>query len=524
MKSCPRCGSKMKDGLQVCPTCGHVLQDPPAGESPEKTGGTGKRRLWAAILVLAVLVIAVGGIWLALSLGLSPADQFLACHQALLAEGVFSALDTWEELSRNDEIHTDLTISVDVSSQKLDSMLDDTYLLLKLDMGEEHLLANGELRWMGNSVLAGDLTYDGETLGFRLPQVNGIYYTMDADKAMEYLDGQTVPVAGVPGENITAGEWRALLESYLDVANTIVNQENVTREKRVEFRFSQLDGSFTGTALTLKPRAQDVENMLRLLSSRLREDGELRSVLVKLMGTPERYEWFMKEPSDNPQADLEQALLDAAQYLQTNAAAIGQKAQASGFTWTAYLVDNEIRMIQIDTNDSQAVYETNGEDGDRRQTAAWGNFGQGGVFSLRLSASETIRSGAFTLTGSSWRDLALEYRVDTSRVSALGICYGSYQMAAQGLGGFSFAMDVEEGEGGADHVLSIQAPSELFRDLFDSVSLVVHAADQGTALPPAAEPTDISHYTKEEFDRLLEELKESTVRGFLKNLIPWQQN
>src|SRR5699024_4505135 len=117
--------------------------------------------------------------------------------------------------------------------------LEDSSVSLKVGLDRDTLLANGEFTLMGSPILTGLLSYDKGTLGFYLPEIQDTYYTMDLSQTVEALTGQDVDLSALALPEISGKEWRSLLESYLDIVYTVVNEENVMVEDGVSFNLPQ---------------------------------------------------------------------------------------------------------------------------------------------------------------------------------------------------------------------------------------------------------------------------------------------
>ena len=104
---------------------------------------------------------------------------------------------------------------------------------------------------MGSPILTGALSYDKGTLGFYLPEIEDTYYTMNLSQTVEALTGQEVDLSVLALPEISGKEWRSLLESYLDIVYTVVNEKNVTVENGVSFSLPQLGSYMDGHPLHL---------------------------------------------------------------------------------------------------------------------------------------------------------------------------------------------------------------------------------------------------------------------------------
>lgn len=180
-------------------------------------------------------------------------------------------------------LSTDITLSASVDSAEINQYLSDSSVVLRLDVDQGNLLANGDLILMGSPVLSGSITYDNGRLGFCLPELDDNYYVMDLSKMLASMGVESVNLDNIKLPEFSGKEWRALAEAYLDVAYTMVTKDNVKVAQRQSYTLPELGGSYTGTIYTFTPTAADIQAMLVKLADHLEKDKDLRSLILKVV-------------------------------------------------------------------------------------------------------------------------------------------------------------------------------------------------------------------------------------------------
>ena len=533
---CTNCGEQLNPSAAFCANCGAPVnrepapQAPPAPKDPRPAGAParGKRRLLiGAIAGAAAVAAAVIAVLVVPSLLTTPAQKFVSCQQDLFLDRALAVVEEGVDTLGTGKFSSDLTITASIDNDGINEYLEDSSIGLKLELDQDSLMADAEVNLMGSPILSGFLTYDQGRLGFYLPEIQNTYYTMDLSQTIETLSGQQVDLSVLTLPQISGKEWRSLLQSYLDVVYTVVNQENVTAEQNVSFYLPYLGDSVTGTRYTFRPWAEDVEAMLRKLAQTLREDETLRQLLLKLINPDMLTAAFGTEIFDgyDLEAELDDALLSLADELEDSAADAGREVEESGFTWELCLEGNDVRMIRLYTtqSDDMIVYEARGRESDGRQEVFYVTAYEEIQFALTHDYTKNgSRSqgsvSAIPYYGSAVR---LDYDMDPEQKSSLGISKGSYRLTAEDEG-FTFSLDVSDtGNGSVDHTFVIQAdPYYYFNGMFSRVEININATQQSSVEAPSAPPVDISRYSYGEYQALFEDLGRAVYEDLVRNLEP----
>lgn len=569
MKQCPICGRPVADNVELCPNCGgrisaNSVQTP--AQSPAWSGSAvqsqtpqqpAKRGPSAAVIAAIAAVVAAAvllGVLLLLRLFSSPKKQFIAYQQQAFVTPLLAVLEREVDIggAQAEFPSTDMTLTMDTDSVELQPYLENTSLVMKVDTGKDRALYNAEVIFMDHPLLSAVMTYDSGRLGFSLPDVDSSYYIMDLNAVVARLYGQELDMEEVKTPEFSGKEWTALIQTYLDIVNTAVTENNVTLEKRQTFTLEEAGASYTGNVYTFAPTAADIEATLNALADHLEADQELRSLILKLVDEQTLMAYLGDEYSS-----LDDALDEAAVYLRSNAAQLGKDVEDSGFTWTLYMERKTLRMIRWSDNNSTVVWESAGDDAGGAQVlylAAQGeihtvfrhdyrkdgknsqgevvigaedswvtidysvqdglyqggividNEGQTVTLDYRLEVGEKEYKGFLTMSADDQKT-ALDFRWNRETHSALGIPYGSYTMRTWLYGEeISITLEVAAGaSGGTDHVLTVHTPMSVGGISWMSFDL--HTTDEkSTAVGPGQTPVDITDYSEEELSALFEDL------------------
>ena len=528
---CGNCGEQLTPGTKFCVNCGAPIEQAPA-PSQEETPQPGSRPVPAGrkgklvVGAITAAVVVAAGILVIPRLFSSPSQQFVAYQQDLFTDRALEVLEEGVDTIGSGQFSSDLTVTASTDNMDINQYLQDSSVSLKVDLNRDTLLANGELTLMGSPILTGALSYDKGTLGFYLPEIQDTYYTMNLSQTVEALTGREVDLSVLALPEISGKEWRSLLESYLDIVYTVVNEENVLVENGVSFSLPQLGGSMTGTRYIFQPRAEDVEAMLLKLAQTLREDETLRQLILKLINPDMLTAAFGVDlfSGYDLEEELDDALLSLADELEYSAADAGREVEESGFTWELYVEGNQVRMIRLFTlySDTVLVYESQGAESDRRQEAFYVEYYGEPQFILShdYTKNGSVSDGVVSLTQPYGPSLEMRYDMDSEKKSPLGIPQGSYRLYSDALP-VSLTLDVAPGQNNSvDHTLQIQGDAYVFDGAFSSLEVNINATDGSSAKAPGVPPYDISSFSYEDYYDLFQGLGMAVEQDLLRNLEP----
>ena len=569
---CMNCGERLIPGAAFCANCGVPIAREPAAqpeqpvqptqpaqpkqpvqpeqpvqptqpvqpEQPVQTGGAGqtappptpakKGRGKRGLIIGAVAAAAAAVVGLCVLLIplllTTPDKQFVSYQQDLLLDRALSLLEEGVDTFGTGQFSSNLTLTADTDNSYINDYLEDSSIALSLDLDRDTLQASTEVNLMGSPILSGFLSYEQGQLGFYLPEIQDTYYTMDLSQTIEAVTGQQVDLSVLTLPQLSGQEWRSLLQSYLDVVYTVVNQDNVTVTKNTSFYLSYLNQSATGTVYTFQPRAQDVEAMLLKLAQTLREDETLRQLILKLINPDMLTAAFGPDIFDgyDLETQLDDALLELAAELEENAWEIGREVEESGFTWELWMEGSNVRMIRLftDLSDTMLVYEAAGQESDSRQEVFYvSQYGEPQVsLTHTYSKSGSTLSGTVEIFPYYQPSIRLDYQMDKDQKSPLGIPMGSYDLSVDGLG-IAFSLNVvEAGIGSVDHTLLLQVDPSYTDGTFSQLELNLNATRQASVAFPPTFPVDISSYSYGEYQALFEELGSALYEDLVRNLEP----
>ncbi len=520
---CSNCGERLAAGTAFCPNCGAPVQSAQAPAPAPKKKNTALAIGIAAAAVAAVALVAVV-FWLGSRLFTSPSKQFISYHQALIIDMLLDGVEDVGDACAADSFSSTLTLTGEVDDAQINGYLRNSSIGLDLGLKGGSLVANGSLTLMGSEVLSGTVTYDDGVLGFQLPQVDDNYYVIDVGELMQDMTGRSVDVENIKRPKISGKQLRSLVEAYLDIVYTTVNDDNVEMERNEKVRLPGLGGSFTGTVYTFVPTAGDIENMIDKLADHLEKDEELRGLALQFLEAANAVSVLdAYSSSSTPKDALEDALLDAVDGLRDHAREIGRAVEQADFKWVLAVEDDNVRMIKITAgSDNGLSYEADGESSDADGRQEMLSVLQYGEQALLLERDYTRKGssseGAVTVTIPYEGSLTFRYEMDTSKKSVFGIPYGEYTLSMPGED-IRVKLEVAAGQhGGADHTVTINTDS--YYSDFNYIKVNLNATDGGSAKKPSQKPTDINDLSSSELEDLVYSIVNVIQMELISNLLP----
>ena len=530
---CPTCGERLSARSAFCPTCGTAVQrraTPTSARKPATSGGVKPRVIGiAAASVAAVVAIVVAVIMFLPGRSSAPAQQFLSYQEELFMNDFLADLSSG--LDRyNSGFSSDITITASVDDSMINAFLADASINLGVDLKDNSLIASGDLVLFGSSIFGGTVTYDNGTVGFLLPQVDDSYYVMDLQQVIRNLSGENIDFGALQMPDISGQKMRSLIEAYLDIMYSTVTENNVTVEKNKSVSLPGLGGSFTGTVYTFKPTAKDIENMIVKLANHLESDKDLRELIMQLVGSEAMAPFMGVYGSGYSLEDeLDEALLELAGEMRSEAQQIGREVENSGFTWTLAVEGKNVRQICISTDAgaNAFAYEAQGTEASGRTEL---------IYVTSYGTKQDLVERTYTKTGDTYEGriivnggtgeyydyytdsyisyenkLTLDYKLDNSKTSVLGIPYGEYSISVTDYGETnSVSLTVAAGaNGGVDHTISIFMDDDYYSYYgISRLDLTINATDHSTVSKPNQRPVDISNYSEQELEALFESIEE----------------
>lgn len=547
---CRACGARMPASAAACPNCGTPVAAPPARPAakaaPAKAAAAagGKSALPFIIGGAAVVVVAVVAVLIWVLVGRShagPAQQFVS-YQSDLVSGVLTPVESAGETVKKG-IKNDVTITASVDDPDLATYLNGSSITMKVDASSDKALINEQLTLMGSSVLNATITYEDGKLGFYLPELDQNYYVIDLDQLLgEALD---VRPYSYSSDTVNAlfllnllskGSDRLpdLIQPYLDILLTLVNDQSVTRQDNVPVTLTNAGQQVNCTVYTFTPRGEDIEKALIALADRLEHDDALRSLILDSYMEALSYSTMPGFDEDAYRANLEQTFAQGAESIRGDASSIAQSVQAMNIVCTLAVEGDQIRQINLAFADTSGyatsgqAYEstsTNGlvyESADvNGQSCQWLTAMDGGwaepIFANTYLDSNGRRSGTFTLYIDS-EPCSVNYDIQPDKKSPIGVPYGTYSLYIPDTP-VSLSLSVGDGaNGGSDHVITLSGSRDFFGDLFSTLSMTVNVTDGTSAVWPSAPVVDISDYTPDQLETLVMTLVDAFQQDVSSNL------
>ena len=516
---CPNCGERVEPGTAFCPNCGTPIarQSPPTpAPKAAKSGGKIAGIIAAVVAAAAVVVLAI--VFLP-KLFVSDADRFVDYQTDKVIDpalkAVQTAFDTVGEVGES-KLSTDFTLTASVDNKDVNEILEDSSVVLKVDVDGESAILNAEVNVMGSKLLSGALTYDKGVLGFYLPEADDTYYTVDVMELLDNLGIEITTMDDFTMPDISGADVVALMEDYLEIVFSVVNEDNLEVEKNENVRYSYLSGKFKGTVYTFTPRAEDVEEMIEKLADHLEKDKKLKNLILEFVNS-DSFAALLEEEGIDPEDvedELDDLLEELADELRDVAEDLGEEVEDADFTWTLAMEGKTVRVVSLSWKDYWGdemayVYECKGDDRDGVEQVLFeeSEYGQYVILENAYSRKGKTIEGELSFGDSA--DLTIEYEVDLGTVSELGIPYGTYTVEVPDED-VMLTFEVEKAKSGTDHTLTIELgdwySSYYFDGELSEIQITLNTA-KGTAKKPSAKHTeDITDYSARELRELFEDL------------------
>lgn len=537
MVTCPNCGEQYENPGKFCSKCGTPLdadssavtpdtdtsevssasQYVPAPESaPVATLKKSKKPKVIAAVVAAVLLVAIVLSVVLLGGALkSPAAKFVDIHKNMylspLSSAVSSSVDAITSKGTDTVAYSgDMTLS-------FSSRLDDYYysdinaifnalsIGLSADINSKGNLLGFNVAYDDDALLSGIITADKESIGIQLPELDSKYYTITLDALLNMLEENGIQIdsdysneAQELLKELSGKDAQKLPDDISEILTSCVTKENVTKEKR-KIKLSYLDENVECTVYTFTPDEDDIEAMLKKLADYLGSS----ETAYKLFYTFSRF-YSMGNGYNISDSEIRDNYDDIIDELRANARDIGKNMEDSGFTWITAVNGKRVYLDKISFRDSyrsttSISYESYGEPKDGRRDAIviedeWDSM----VLSNEYELDGKKLKGSLYLYYD-YEDIEIDYDVDISKKSSLGLWYGNYKVNSDGER--VCKLSVGEGKsGGSDHELDVYTDDGTF-------TAILNTSDKKSRVKlPSVKPTDISDYTLDEIEDIVEDM------------------
>ena len=168
------------------------------------------------------------------------------------------------------------------------------------------------------------------------------------------------------------------------------------------------------------------------------------------------------------------------------------------------------------------VLECDGTASEGRSTAFYMEDDDSGYkpFTFRNTYTRTggVYEGELSLTAPDDGDIVCRYNADSNRKSVLGLPYGTYKLEVSEQNDITVDLEVTDGKtGGTDHILTLRGNTDVFGD-FSRMDITINTTDKGSAQKPGGQPVDITNYTDEQLEELLNELGDAFYQDMMEKM------
>ncbi len=500
---CTNCGERLEPGVRFCPSCGASVGGP-GKKAKKKSGSAGK--IAAVIISLAAAAAVIVGAVVGITSLLRPSSKkFVDYNKALLVKPLFALMD---KVADNRGLSSDLTLSVRSDDPKIDRYLDGSELELKLDLDSDVKLINAAVSLMGSRVLSAGLDFDGKDAGFYLPECSNAYYKADVAEMIErFADERTADafreyLGGSGGLKTQIGDWKSLINSYIDTIASAVNKHNLTVEKvRRGQRFPdlpELGRDFSGQVFVFEPDSVEVKELMKELDDQLKND----KLIIELLKGP------VGVMDSHPEKAVKSGVNTIRGFIQE----INDSFEDGDFVWYLAVDGGNIRLSKISFNTYDGhidlSYSSEGKLSNELVTTVAADCDGSRAFELTNSCSRDggLLDGGLTLSVEDAQLASVYYSdLDPVKKSPLSLFYGEYDVSVNFLGGFR--LTVEKGKGGVDHIIdNVKVSSLIPLDIADGLEVRLKATDSSSAKRQKGSRTvDITDYSQDELEELADD-------------------
>ena len=531
---CAHCGEKVVKGSKVCPNCGAAIEalapqvvNPPfkkGGAAASKTPAHKRNRTVGIVAVALVVVLLIVGVSIVRGLFSSPASKFIQIQQEYFVDPVVAEAEKLIDIYFSGNFSSDMLLTGSTDSDWINSFLKDSAISLSISQSKDSSLLNAGLTVMGSKVLTGTVTLDDDKLGFQLPELDTNYYVADLNAVMDFLD----TYAGISSTSddyeplkLDSKQLEKIAGNYVKILSTAVSKDSLTVEKKSSTTLPYLHESVTGTRYVFQLKAKDITKMCEKLADQLEKDKDIRDLYSQILNSGALALASQASNIDMTESEFDQSLKDAASEIRDNAEEIGEAVEDIGFKWTLLADGKDVRMVQIDTGDGESYcYESFKDSGSQLHDVFYTDYYNWNERDIALERKQTSEgnslSGALTFGDPSYySSVTLDYDIDPSNRSVLGIPYGSYEIEQNDT---EYTLDVRKSSsGGVDHILSIDGniPDIPY---FNELNITLNATDKSSAKKPSSKSVDISKYTNTELNDLFSRFEETFENDIAGNL------
>lgn len=449
----------------------------------------------AAVLSAAVLLSASGCQGGALNY-----EDFFELQKSYIISQISSRSEVWFRSFGSDTLARTITLSADVKGTALDKyqvFFDKSSLSFALSVSEEKALAAGELIINGEHLIGASGTLDKDTAVFCLPDADNAMYSASADSFFKIIGAEGLTVKDILRKQPTEKELKKSLEALLDTIGSAVTKDTVAVEANqpVEMKYSE-NKELKCTVLTYTPEKESLTQMFGKLADLIETDPTISSMMN------------ITTMENGVRKTLSAA--EAAEKLRTNASAYADKLISEGFQWKLAVEGHEIRRSSLLSGGEEFfAAEVSGSSDKGGETALYA-ADESFLFRDTFTVEGKERKGTILLSTKE-SDLDAEYQINRENYSVLGLPVGTYHFTLNNssLPGEADMTVSRNDDGSYLHKITVKSGAAGF-------TLNLTASNIADIRIPAGTPTDITDYSQEQLNQILQDVQTS----LLMNLYP----
>lgn len=531
---CDSCGSKLEKETEVvaeesaCPNCEQVLEDAKTcctncGEEGNKEEvPLPKNKMSPAklgmIAVAGVVVVGLAIFFVASGLFSNPANKFLSYQRDFATKQVAPYIQ--KSLEETKTFSTDMVLTAAITGangEEYNQYLQDSAITMKVDMQEDSLLANTELKMMGSTLLQATFTYDEDLFGFYLPELDSKYYTVDFPTMMKELGSADFSLKKMQE---TQESYRQICKEfgklYLEVILGEVNKNNVSVTDKEKVELTKLGKTVKGMVYTYKPSQEDIKKIIIKLCDSLEKNTELKKYIINAIQTNENFiEDFELKEGQTIEEAVDQNLKEGISDMRNHAEEWSKNLADQNVRWSLGVSQGRIvqQCLMWGESDAGFGYESDGTADDGRHDVCYASD-EGEVFQIdaQWKKANGTYSGEITMGDNEYTYCEFKFdNADPEAKSVLELPYGNYHLSFEDpdLAELSdFLMDITIQKGsieGTDHIMHLQIPSDTE---FPEMDITLHTTDKkSTAEKPSVEASKISSF--EELSNVVNAMSEN---------------
>ena len=479
-----------------------------------------KKAVLIAAISLAVIALGIGAFFLirAIIARANPdGADFIEIQREYLAER-FDAEALPERVRTAEHFSKDITLSAELSGnhqevQQIQKILDGSAVVFKMDTAPGRVLINMVLNLKGSNILEAILQMTETEITFSFPALDDRSFVLDVQKMEEEIGegySQIIGAIGSATEATSEEDIRTLGRTLRDLLAEHITEESLKKEDAENVRLEGLNVTVSGRLLTWKPTAEEAEKLMLAFADFLEKDETLHRVLDS-----SGFGSLAAAGGDSFSAQLKESAAE----IRKNAKDAAKRLTEEGFAWSVLTdADGKLARIRVEQAQTAVFYETAADGAATRKEAFL--VTDKGVRQVALmhdySDNGDLRSGTYDLS-TAGGSVLIRFETDRSKRSAFGGFYGWWEADLTNLvPSLKLRAEITE-ENGSDSVLtvSVSGLGSYTGGAFESGKLTFRVKEGSTAKEPAGTRTDISDYSSQQMEALMQQMANNLLLAIL---------